>query len=272
MISNALHTESRGSGTPVLCLHGNPGNWRDFDPLMTRLKSESISFLAVDRPGHGESHGSPNFQKNKYTATQQLSHLILDRFESCYIVGYSMGCYHALRIALVHPEKVKGLLLVAPFIEARSEDKPSSVPKLATSPLGILLKPLMPLLAKKTITNHIEKVLSPLPVSPERKKELLSDYLKVNCLLATMIDKNQICEEPLTFNKLNTISCPITIIQGDKDAVNPGHVKLLTKHLHQSVSKNVEGSGHSVLFTRSDEVAEALLELTTTKEANNAQH
>src|SRR5258707_8955019 len=46
--------EERGSGTPLVLLHANPGDHHDFDAVIETL-SEHYRVMTVDWPGHGSS-------------------------------------------------------------------------------------------------------------------------------------------------------------------------------------------------------------------------
>lgn len=46
--------EERGSGPPILLLHANPGDHRDYDAVVPALAARYRT-LAVDGPGYGES-------------------------------------------------------------------------------------------------------------------------------------------------------------------------------------------------------------------------
>lgn len=259
-----LHYTDSGSGLPILCLHGNPGTHRDFARLQAELGDRLPGRLVcLDRPGHGKSVSLPNRQAGEYTATRRLSRFVLDVCGgSALLVGYSMGCYHALRLAVSQPEKVRALLLVAPFIAARPEDKASGVPDRCATPLiGPLLRVLLPALARKTIQAHVRRVLSPQVPDAQQEAQLLTEYLQADTLVATMNDKNQIVQEPLDEEKLKQIACPVHIVQGDRDAINPGHAARLQTLLPAATLRQVEGSGHAVLFTRADVVAEELRSL-----------
>ena len=49
-----VHYTESGAGTPLLLLHANPGDSRDFDPVIPAL-AQRHRVLALDWPGYGRS-------------------------------------------------------------------------------------------------------------------------------------------------------------------------------------------------------------------------
>jgi len=52
--SGNLHYLESGRGVPLILLHANPGDSRDFDAILPRL-AKDYRVLAPDWPGYGES-------------------------------------------------------------------------------------------------------------------------------------------------------------------------------------------------------------------------
>jgi len=72
------------------------------------------SFLRLDYSGHGRSEG--RFEDGTIGQWRDDALALIDRFSEgpLVLVGSSMGGWIALLIALARPERVKGLLLIAP--------------------------------------------------------------------------------------------------------------------------------------------------------------
>src|SRR4051812_50073793 len=73
---SALHHVRRGSGPPLVLLHGLGMDWRGWEPLLDRLAAER-EVIAVDLPGHG---GSPPLDRRPdcYALTDAVAQLIGD--------------------------------------------------------------------------------------------------------------------------------------------------------------------------------------------------
>jgi len=105
-----LHYEERGSGAPVVILHGLFGslsNWRS----VARYLSESYRVLSVDLRNHGRS---PHARPHSYAAMVCDVVRFFDEHElsSPVVVGHSMGGRVAMHLALTHPGRVAGLCVL----------------------------------------------------------------------------------------------------------------------------------------------------------------
>jgi len=103
--------ERRGSGTPIVLLHGAGGNALWFKPLMAALGASRV--IALDMPGHGGSTDAPSWE------VEPLAELIFAA--SRHLVsgpviwgGHSWGGKLAAMIAALYPETAQGLLLLDP--------------------------------------------------------------------------------------------------------------------------------------------------------------
>jgi 2-succinyl-6-hydroxy-2,4-cyclohexadiene-1-carboxylate synthase len=92
----------------VLALHGWLGRGADWAPVAARLP---VCVLAPDLPGHGASSVAPVSMDE--TADALVALLDEQGIARAVVAGYSMGGRLALHLALRHPDRVAGLLLVA---------------------------------------------------------------------------------------------------------------------------------------------------------------
>ncbi len=103
---------SRPGAPKALCLHGWLDNAASFVPLSQYL--QAFDLLALDFAGHGFSSHRPAtsryyFPDNLYDVDTALDKL---GWESCHIIGHSMGGGVASGIAAALPERVKRLVLL----------------------------------------------------------------------------------------------------------------------------------------------------------------
>ncbi len=106
---------------PVLFLHGFLGAGRDWNACMTAL-SDQFRCIAVDLPGHGRS---VNLDDAAYTfpgcATAIIDTLDQLNYETCSVVGYSMGGRVALYLANTFPDRINKLVLESSSPGLRTE-------------------------------------------------------------------------------------------------------------------------------------------------------
>jgi pimeloyl-ACP methyl ester carboxylesterase len=100
---------------PLVFIHGASGNLLDQSiPFLPRLHSRA-ELLFVDRPGHGYSdRGGPENDTPDGQAHTIARAMDAIGIKSAIIIGHSLGGAVAASFAVLHPEKTKGLLLLAP--------------------------------------------------------------------------------------------------------------------------------------------------------------
>lgn len=99
-------------GEPVLMLHGWLDNAASFEPLAGYLAD--FNLVAVDLPGHGLSGHFPEHSHYHFWAGVEDIELILDQlgWQSCHVVGHSMGAAMATLYAGTFPDRLKSLTLI----------------------------------------------------------------------------------------------------------------------------------------------------------------
>lgn len=106
----AVH--STGSGEPIVLLHANGGDHRDFDAVVDRLAALH-TVHAIDWPGWGDSTTTEGPTATGYAAA--LPHVLQSLGGGPFVlIGNSVGGFAAIRAAATHPELVRGLVLVNP--------------------------------------------------------------------------------------------------------------------------------------------------------------
>jgi pimeloyl-ACP methyl ester carboxylesterase len=105
-----------GEGTPVVLLHAGVADRRVWNDVVPRLDAPVVAY---DRRGFGETPPSP----------EPFSHVddllaVLDATVDgpAWLVGNSMGGALALDTALTAPERVAGLVLIAPAVSGEPEE------------------------------------------------------------------------------------------------------------------------------------------------------
>lgn len=109
-----LHVEERGTGEPLLLLHGltgTAGDWMhvfDRDALAARYR-----VIAPDARGHGRSTTKPDSFTFRRCALDVLA--IMDRLGLSRVraVGMSLGAKTLLHVATLAPERVEAMVIVS---------------------------------------------------------------------------------------------------------------------------------------------------------------
>jgi pimeloyl-ACP methyl ester carboxylesterase len=115
-----IHYLDVGSGAnsdlpPLLFIHGASGNARDLHGAFAEALRGRARMVFVDRPGAGYSQragpGDREMETQARYVAGLLEHLDIDR---AVVVGHSLGGAVALAMAVSEPERVAGLVLLAP--------------------------------------------------------------------------------------------------------------------------------------------------------------
>ena len=132
----------RGSGFPILCLHGHPGRGSCLD-VFTQALASRFTTLAPDLRGYGRSRNRQAFEMGDHLADLEA---LLDRegIERCLLLGWSLGGILALELALRQPERFSGLILIASAARPRSTHPPISTADLLWTGAAALLNLLRP--------------------------------------------------------------------------------------------------------------------------------
>ena len=96
---------------PVVCLHGITAQHRAFNAA-ARLVAPSRGLVGVDLRGRGDSEKPDSgygLEAHASDAIRVLDHLGLG---DAVLVGHSMGGFVALKAALLHPDRVRALVLI----------------------------------------------------------------------------------------------------------------------------------------------------------------
>lgn len=256
-----------GKGEPLLLLHGNPGSRKDFSALAEILASDTLRCIFPDRPGHMGSEEIIYDTPDCWLETEFYAELIDKKAAGkTWIVGYSLGCFVASKIALRFPEKVKGLIFIAPYLTPDNKnEEPSSIPNLAKGAiLGTFLGAVLPLMSQNKMKSHLERVFHPQDLSEEYLETWLPRYTRFETLMAMMSDKNSMLYIlDKVHEQLGEIKCPVTAIIGKDDKVcSPqNQIDLLRKSLPQVEIHELENAGHGLPLTHSKDCAEIIQKL-----------
>jgi pimeloyl-ACP methyl ester carboxylesterase len=120
----SLSVDVRGSGFPMLCLHGHPGSSASMS-VFTQHFSQRFQTFAPDLRGYGKSQAKTAFKMQDHLVDLEA---LLDRYhiEQCLLLGWSLGGILAAELALRQSERVSGLILIASAVRPRSSHPPIS--------------------------------------------------------------------------------------------------------------------------------------------------
>lgn len=138
VMGGRIHYTDKGESAPgkpaIVMIHGILGGLRNFSDLAEAMAKDH-RVIVIDRPGWGHSsvyRPRPAIQLQGEIVAGLIDRLGLDR---PVVVGHSMGGAVALAVGLAHPDKVRGLALIAPYTQP--VDRPPEAFKAMNVPLAI---------------------------------------------------------------------------------------------------------------------------------------
>jgi len=137
-----MYLISRGSGFPVLFIHGMPTNGRLWSGIIDKLR-DRFTCLAIDLPGLGKTPKIPYGPNQLEVLAERIEKLRVEHnIEKWHVVGHDAGSAIAVHYAHRFQEHVDHLVLLAPAMFP--ELKPFYLFKLIRTPvIGELLAPII---------------------------------------------------------------------------------------------------------------------------------
>jgi pimeloyl-ACP methyl ester carboxylesterase len=117
-----LHILERGSGPPLVLVHGLGAQMRNFTYALVGRLAANFRVICIDRPGCGYSTRPSQVSASLTGQAETIAKLIAQMgLDKPIVVGHSYGGALALALAVNHPGGVGGLALVAPLTHAQKE-------------------------------------------------------------------------------------------------------------------------------------------------------
>ena len=260
----ALHYVERGQGKPIVLLHGNGAMIEDWEAsgLLDALAA-THRVIAFDRPGFGHSERprttiwTPRAQAE--LIAQALRELKVDK---PLVVGHSFGAMVALALAADHPGIVSGLVLVAGyyFPSVRGDVfllSPPAVPLLG----DVMRYTVSPIVGAALTPVTARKAFSPAPVSDKFAGFPVEMALRPSQIRAEAAEAALMVPAAGALQaSYPALRLPVTIVAGRGDAIVRTDAQ--AERLHEQVPGSrltiVEGAGHMVHYSATDEVAAAI--------------
>lgn len=269
----SLRYFSKGTGKPVLVVHGGPGipynkPWKGLDSL-----AKGHQFYYYDQRGCGEStrpfdrFQSSNFYKNMQLLNRQLGlpAQIADieqirrklKQEKITLIGHSFGGFIAALYAMEFPERVEALVLVAP---AGLITMPNP-----SSNLYEIVEKKLPASELEAYKAYIEKVLDFQNVFEHSEEELVAlnkqfvRYFNMATKAEQSIEETSIriggwLQNAVFFSmgrthdystQLQTIEVPTLVLHGEQDLIPKASVQVYLDHMKNSEFQTIPQAAHA---------------------------
>lgn len=214
-----VHYQEKGTGTPLILIHGYSSSvytWKDqFDAL-----SKKYRVIAIDLKGFGFT-SKPDGDYSRRAQGELVSSL-LDylKIEKAWLVGNSMGGETALNVAVNHPEKVLGLVLID-SAGIQVQGRTSLAPAYLQIPVVGRLLTAVALTSDTLVRQGLQKsYFDDSRITDDRVAYYYQPLKTRGGQLAATRARTQFGDFPIE-DKVNSINVPTLIIWGDHDELIP---------------------------------------------------
>jgi 2-succinyl-6-hydroxy-2,4-cyclohexadiene-1-carboxylate synthase len=235
-----LHVEVRGSGPPLVLLHGFTQTARLWGPFGDVLAA-SLTVVAVDLPGHGDS-GS--VRADLPTTAALVAETVRSEIgdEPCALLGYSLGARVALHAGLAAEVPLSHVVFIGVTAgiedDAERERRRRSDEVLADG-LG----------ASGDVAGFIDEWLRgpmferlELGGAAQRTERLRNSAAG----LASSLRLAGTGTQESLWDRLGTLTCPVLALAGTDDARFAAHALRLAGLVPYGIASLVPGGGHAV--------------------------
>ena len=261
-----LHYRQTGDVTKpaLLVLHGAASNLEDqYFTLADTFVDQHVIWL--DRPGLGWSERPASRRWSpRHEAALIVQFLDALTITQATIIGHSWGGAISMRLAIDHPARVSGLVLLAPALSAWIGDA-AWFNKATFWPLigPVISRLVVPLTGAQSLATGAIKACHPEPVP--------DDYLKASALTlllrpsnwdanaADMRDVNHHLEDQE--GMYETLPHPTIIIAGIKDGVlwTKYHGVAVSRRMKNAELRIIEGAGHNPHHHHQEAILDAVI-------------
>lgn len=240
-----LAYERRGTGVPLVLLHGYPLDhhlWDEIAPLL----EDTFELIIPDLRGFGESSTVDTFYAIEDFALDVAALLDHLEIQKAAIVGHSMGGYVALAFARLYPERVSGLGLVSSQVLAdppdRKEGRYKSAAEVADKGIASVVETMTP---KFTSDPRLQAF-----ARQSMEQQQPAAYIGALKAMAERVDSSPV---------LGSFHFPVVLVHGDSDQLIPiDRAREVKAAIPNAQLVEVSGAGHMPMMEAREKTAEAL--------------
>jgi pimeloyl-ACP methyl ester carboxylesterase len=226
--------DERGSGDPLVLMHGGLVDSRFFEPNLGAL-AERFRVYTPERRGHGHTPDVPGPITYQLMADDTIAFLETVVGEPADLVGHSDGAFTAMLVAMQRPELVKRIVLISGGFNKKGEAAPDM----------------------EWNVDELARFLAPAygEVSPDGE-----EHFKV---VATKIGEMAAVEPNLEASDLAKVTVRTLVMFSDDDLMTMAHAVEMYDALPTAELAVVPGTSHFLTQEKPDLVNELVLDFLT---------
>jgi len=250
MDSTDLKFNILGSGDPIILIHGGGTDSRVWNEYAQKL-SEKYKVISYDLRGHGDSPIPTDTTNHVEDLFQLFSSLNLKKAT---IIGHSLGGQIATDFALLYPNKMDQLVLIAPGLSGFQYDKAYQI------------------MGKKmweTVPN-VDSMLTIMLNSPEAyamqksmqspESDIIKQVHKDNIIKSLQWKSfEQAWPIENTKEKLENLKAETLFIIGSEDKQDIFKIKQLFEKVPDIQFEMIEGADHGLIITHKNRILDSVI-------------
>jgi len=268
-----LHYVERGSGTPLVLLHGNGSMIQDFETSgLIDLAAKNYRVIVFDRPGFGHSDRPRNVVWTP-AAQAELINSALERLgvSHAIVLGHSWGASVAVALALTYPNLVKGLVLASGYYYPSLRPDVVAMSAPAVPLVGDVLRyTISPIVSRVMWPLLMTKIFGARPVPKKFEGFPKEMALRPSQIRASAAESALMLPDAFHYrDEYENLKMPLVIVAGDEDRLVDIDAQSARLHLDvpQSRFHRVPGAGHMIHQTATGAVMSAIDEAAIARSA-----
>ena len=262
-----LHYVERGSGEPLVLLHGNGSMIQDFESSgLVDLAAKNYRVIVIDRPGFGHSSRPRNVIWTP-DAQARLIKRALERLgvSQAIVLGHSWGASVAVALALKFPDLVRGLVLASGYYYPTLRPDVVALSTPAVPIVGdVLSHTLSPIMSRLMWPLMMAKIFGPRSAPAKFGRFPKEMALRPSQIRASAAESALMIPDAFHFeDKYADLKMPVVIIAGEDDRLID--IDKQSARLHSDVSQSafhrVPRTGHMIHQTATRDVMAAINEV-----------
>ena len=262
-----LHYVERGSGAPLVLLHGNGSMIQDFESSgLIDLAAKNYRVIVFDRPGFGHSDRPRNVVWTP-AAQAELINSALHRLgvSHAIVLGHSWGASVAVALALKYPKLVQGLVLASGYYYPTLRPDVVALSAPAVPLVGdVLGHTLSPIVSRLMWPLLMAKIFGPRSVPKKFEGFPKEMALRPSQIRASAAESALMIPDAFHFrDQYSNLKMPVVIVAGDEDRLVD--IDAQSTRLHRDVPQSrfhrVPGTGHMIHQTATSVVMSAINEV-----------
>ncbi len=238
-----LEYETRGTGLPVMLIHGFTEDRRIWNPILSGME-DKYRWILPDLPGSGNSGFNDSLTQLKDFAGALPAIMDIEEISDVVLIGHSMGGYISLAFAENHPEKIRALGLFHstsyPDSPEKKESREKNIRFIRKNGAVLFVGQSLPGLFSEAFKEE----------HPEEIDKLIQRYANFNPdSLVSYLEAMK--QRPATTQVLKSINKPVLFIMGEEDKAVPlkdaleqchlppiSYIHILTHTAHMGMIEN----------------------------------